>query len=59
MDAYAITKEDYPTLMELDKKVYPTDDPVTPEIFDQWFANNPEFGIIFKESHTHTQAMQL
>ena len=48
MNIHSITKEDYPLLMELDKKVYPTDDPVTPEIFNQWFANNPEFGILLK-----------
>jgi len=45
-----ISKEDYSKLLELDKKVYPTDDPVTPEILDQWFRNNPEFGMIFEEN---------
>ena len=49
MDIHTITKEDYPLLMELDKKVYPTDDPVTSETFNQWFKNNPEFGIVLKD----------
>ncbi len=44
-----ITEEDYKVLLELDKKVYPTNNPVTPEILNQWFKRNPEFGIVFEE----------
>lgn len=45
----AITSSDYKILMKADQAVYPTDNPVTPEIFNQWFKYNPEFGIIFEE----------
>lgn len=42
-----ICKDDYPLLLTLDKKLYPTDSPVTEEILDVWFARNPEFGMVF------------
>ncbi len=45
-----VTKNDYEKLLELDKKVYPTDAPVTPKILDSWYQNNPEFGIIFEDN---------
>jgi len=46
----AIKKEDYSLLLSLDKAVYPTSNPVTPEILDKWFAKNPEFGMIYEEN---------
>lgn len=49
MEYRKITKKDYAKLLELDKKVYPTDDPVTPEILDKWYQRNPEFGMIFED----------
>ena len=48
MELRPIKKEDYELLLELDRKVYPTDDPVTPNILDNWFAKNPEFGMIYE-----------
>jgi hypothetical protein len=50
MECRRINKQDYNKLLELDKKVYPTDNPVTPKILDSWFQNNPEFGMIFEEA---------
>jgi len=43
-----ITQKDYAKVLELDKKVYPTDNPVTSEIIQQWYQRNPEFGIVFE-----------
>jgi hypothetical protein len=45
-----INSNDYKILLELDKKVYPTDTPVTHEILDSWYLNNPEFGIVFEDT---------
>jgi len=50
MKVEAINKKDYGILLELDYEIYPTDDPVTKEILDQWYCNNPEFGIVFEEN---------
>jgi hypothetical protein len=33
----------------MDKKVYPTDNPINKKILNKWYAKNPEFGIMFKE----------
>jgi hypothetical protein len=49
MEIRLINKKDYAFLLELDKKVYPTDSPVTKEVIEQWYQNNPEFGFIFHE----------
>lgn len=49
MEIRLINKNDYSFLLELDKKVYPTDSPVTKEVLGQWYQNNPEFGFIFEE----------
>ena len=45
----SIIKKDYPFLLELDKKVYPTDSPVNKNILGKWFKNNPEFGLVFED----------
>jgi hypothetical protein len=45
-----LSKKEYSLLLEADKKVYPTSNPVTPKILDEWFQNNPEFGIVFEEN---------
>ncbi len=50
MNSRKISQKDYAKLLELDKKVYPTDSPVTPAMLDNWFQNNPEFGAIFEDS---------
>lgn len=44
-----IKKEDYSLVLELDKKVYPTDSPVTKRNITNWYLNNPEFGLIYEE----------
>lgn len=49
MELKSIRKEDYKLLLELDRKVYPTDSPVTSAILDQWYQRNPEFGMIYQE----------
>lgn len=49
MNSRPITQKDYELLLSLDKKVYPTDSPVTSEILDNWSKKNPEFGIVFEE----------
>jgi hypothetical protein len=46
----SITKKDYALLLQLDQRVYPTDNPVTAQTLDQWYEHNPEFGIIFEEN---------
>ena len=51
MEAKIIKERDYRKILELDKKVYPTDSPVTQEIIGQWYQNNPEFGIMFEEKN--------
>ncbi|MBS3092929.1 hypothetical protein J4466_05940 [Candidatus Pacearchaeota archaeon] len=49
MELKTIRKENYRVLLELDKKVYPTDSPVTPRVLDQWYQRNPEFGMVYRE----------
>ncbi|MDD3083635.1 MAG: hypothetical protein PHP82_01295 [Candidatus ainarchaeum sp.] len=50
MNIRTINKKDYSTILELDKKVYPTSFPVTKKIIQKWYVNNPEFGGIFEEN---------
>jgi len=50
MNIRAMEETDHQLLLELDKKAYPTDSPVTSEILNTWYAKNPEFGIIFEDS---------
>jgi len=45
-----VKKLDYTKILELDKKVYPTSKPVTPKNLNQWYQNNPGFGIIFEKN---------
>lgn len=53
----AINEKDYKKLLELDKKVYPTDNPVTPEILNNWYAKNPEFGLIVENGKGKLEGM--
>lgn len=53
----SITQKDYSKLLELDKKVYPTDNPVNPKILDNWYAKNPEFGLIFEDNKGKLEGM--
>jgi hypothetical protein len=48
LNSRSITKDDFPLLLALDKKVYPTNSPVTGSILNKWFKKNPEFGIIIE-----------
>ena len=44
-----ITKKDYPKILKLDKKVYPTSKPVTQKILSIWYSKNPEFGVVLEK----------
>jgi len=44
-----ITKKDYPKILKLDKKVYPTSKPVTEKTLATWYSKNPEFGLVLEE----------
>lgn len=59
MNYRIIKKEDYPFLLTIDQKVYPTETPVTPTILDEWYKNNPEFGIIFEENEKITGVLMV
>jgi hypothetical protein len=37
-------------LRESDYEIYPSDKPVTREVLDQWYLNDPDFGIVFREN---------
>ncbi|MFA6088800.1 MAG: hypothetical protein WC755_02970 [Candidatus Woesearchaeota archaeon] len=43
-----LTSKDYDKILELDKKVYPTKNPVTKETIASWYKRNPEFGFIIE-----------
>ena len=49
MHARNIRKEDFKALLQLDKKVYPTDSPVTPRNLNAWYKKYPGFGIVYEE----------
>ena len=51
MKVRAIELKDINLILEIDKKVYPTDSPVTKEIIQGWYARNPEFGMIFEKNN--------
>ena len=42
---HTLAKKDYDIVLKLDKKVYPTKNPVTKKIISSWYKNNPEFGM--------------
>lgn len=50
MNLRPIKKSDYKLLLELDKKVYPTDSPVTAKILNKWYKNNSDFCLIYEEN---------
>lgn len=41
-------KNDHKLILEQDKQVYPTVKPVTTVIINNWYARNPEFGMIYE-----------
>jgi hypothetical protein len=49
MKLRAIAQEDYRMILEQDRRVYPTDSPVTERIIKSWYINNPEFGMIYED----------
>ncbi len=44
-----IEEKDFELILETDKKLYPTDSPVTKETIRSWYIKNPEFGMIFEK----------
>lgn len=44
----AIKSSDYRNLLSLDNGLYPADHPITPKILDEWYKENPEFGMIYE-----------
>jgi len=46
-----LRNSDYAWLLENDFKIYPTDTPVTKKIINNWYINNPEFGIVFRDGN--------
>lgn len=49
MKVRAITKKDFRLILQQDKRVYPTDSPVTEDILKSWYTKNPEFGMIYED----------
>jgi len=49
MQLREIKKEDYQLILDVDKQIYPTNSPVTPDIIAKWYNNNPEFGLVYEE----------
>ena len=47
MNYRIIKRSDYPFLLTIDQKVYPSETPVAPKTLDEWYKNDPDFGIIF------------
>ena len=52
----SVRRSDYARIIESDKEVYPTANPVTEDVLDQWYKNNPEFGSIL-EQHNELRGM--
>jgi len=44
-----INETEYPLILELDKKLYPSSEAVTVQSMRIWYQNNPEFGLIFTD----------
>ncbi len=49
MQLRKINKEDYQLIIDLDKRIYPTEHSVTLENIAEWYKNNPEFGMVYEE----------
>lgn len=52
-----INEKDYTKLLELDKKVYPTENPVNKNILNNWYSKNPEFGLVFENDKGKLEGM--
>jgi deoxyhypusine synthase len=51
MISRAIRPSDFDMLLEMDKKMYPTNSPVTKETIKSWYIRNPEFGMIYEKNN--------
>lgn len=49
MNCRKLKPEEYSLILESDKKVYPTKNPVQIKTIKKWYSKNPEFGILFEE----------
>ena len=45
-----IRRKDMHLILTLDKKVYPISSPVNENVLCQWYARNPEFGMIYEKN---------
>lgn len=59
MNYRIIKRSDYPFLLTIDQKVYPTETPVAPKTLDEWYKNDPDFGIIFEEGGKITGVLMV
>ena len=48
MKVRQLNSKDYDKVLELDKKVYPTKNPVTKDTIIFWYKKNPEFGFVIE-----------
>jgi hypothetical protein len=51
MKVRPVAAKDYKLILELDKKVYPTQNPVTARILNNWYKENPEFCLVYTENN--------
>lgn len=49
MRARPIRKDDYSLLLEMDKRVYPTETPVSADMLAKWYSKCPEFGLVYED----------
>lgn len=52
-----IKEDDYPLVIELDNKIYPSLEGVTVQSMHVWYERNPEFGLIFTDGPMVTGAL--
>ena len=46
-----VERQDYKPVLEMDRKVYPTNSPATSKIMSLWYKKNPEFGLIYTKNN--------
>ena len=44
-----IQESDYEFILSLDRQVYPSDHPITPEMISMWYKDLPQFGLIYED----------
>jgi len=47
----SISEKNYEFILGLDRKIYPTAEPVSKETIKKWYIRNPEFGMIFEDGN--------